>query len=317
MDFVAIDFETANEKRWSPCEVSAVKVENGAITEAFTRLIKPHKSVDFKPWNINLHGIRPSDVASSSEFDETIHELLRFASGLPLVAHSAGFDMGVLCQTARLYEIKLPQIRFYCSRVLAKRTEKISVANYRLSNVCDALDITFKETHRAEADATAAAEIVLSLAKLESAETLDALASVLLITPGVISGTMLLGTRSARVGQHQSALGKGEAVEFLASLAEDDLVLDEDFAGKEVIFTGTLASMERKDAQEKVLRAGGLTGNNVTRKTSIVVVGAPYDSQLEPGCEVSGKLKKVIELQNAGMQIDLITEREFLELFEN
>lgn len=317
MDFVAIDFETANEKRWSPCEVSVVKVHNGVITDSLTRLIRPHSDVVFSPWNMQIHGIRPSDVAKSSEFDSVVEELLEFASGFPLVAHSAGFDMSVLRQTAELYEIKLPDLTYYCTRVLAQRSPKITLPNYRLVNVCDALEIAFNETHRAEADAIAAAEVLIALAELESTSTLEDLASNLLVSPGLVSQREFRGTRSARTGQFPSALGKEAAAAFLSSMSEEELQIDDDFAGKEVIFTGTLASMERKTAQEKVLLAGGYTGNNVTKKTSIVVVGSPYDSQLLPGGKISGKLRKVLDLQASGVQIELITEQEFLELFEN
>ena len=112
-------------------------------------------------------------------------------------------------------------------------------------------------------------------------------------------------------------MGKGAARDYLASLSEEDMFYDDDFTGREVIFTGKLASMERQDAQEKVIRAGGTSGDNVTKKTSIVVVGTPYDSELQPGGTLSGKLKKVIDLREKGADIRLITELEFLELFEN
>jgi len=317
MDFIAIDFETANEKRWSPCEVSLVKVQGGSVVSRFTRLIRPHKTASFNPRNIEIHGITASDVSSANEFDAVFREMVEFIDGLPLVAHSAGFDMGVFSQTAALYELQLPKIEYFCTRVLSQRSSKLDLANYKLVNVCDALGIDFEESHRAEADAIACAQIVMLLGEIESAANLNELASGLLVRPGYLSGTSFSGTRSARAGQYPSALGKGAASDFLASLSEDQMQLDNDFEGKEVIFTGTLASMERKDAQQKVLMAGGFTGNNITKKTSMVVVGAPYDSEVRPGAELSGKLLKVLELRARGVDIVILTESEFLELFEN
>lgn len=316
MDFAAIDFETANEKRWSPCEVSITKVRNGSVEATYTRLIKPHSQVTFNPWNTAIHGINARDVKDSPEFSDIFDELVNFIDGLPLVAHSAGFDMGVLAQTASLYGVQLPEAKFFCTRVLAKQSKNLELANYGLVNVCDALDVEFLETHRAEADALACASVALSLAQLEGAPTLEELSAQLSVIPGRLSETGWAGTRSQRT-RFESSMGKRAAASFLESVADEDLVFDDDFKGKEVIFTGTLSSMERKSAQEKVLRAGGFTGNNVTKKTSIVVVGTPYDAELQPGSQFSGKLKKVLDLQADGIDIEVITEREFLELFEN
>jgi DNA polymerase-3 subunit epsilon len=182
--------------------------------------------------------------------------------------------------------------------------------------VCHELGISFTESHRAKADAEACAEVGLKLAKHENVQSMRELSEKLLVRPGSISGSVLSGTRS-KSRTFPSSLSKRDAEAFLSSISEDELSFDEDFRGKEVIFTGALASMERKVAQEKVLLAGGTTGNNVTKKTSIVVVGAPYDSELQPGGQISGKLRKVIDLRKAGLDIEILTEFEFLELFEN
>lgn len=318
MDFIAIDFETANEQRSSACEVSLVRVSEGTIKERFTALIKPHGSMGFNPWNISIHGISERDVAKSKEFDVVFHELMEFKGELPFVAHNASFDMSVLRRTAELYGMKVPEIEFFCTRVFAERSPHIQLPSYSLVNVCDALAISFDETHRAEADALACAQVALRISEFEGLADIEELATSLLTKPGVLSGSAYRGI-SSNTGskKYPSSMGKGAAKEFLASLSDEDMSYDDDFSGKEVIFTGKLVSLERQDAQEKVIRAGGTSGNNVTKKTSIVVVGAPYDAEIRPGGTLSGKLKKVIDLREKGADIRLITELEFIELFEN
>ena len=69
MNFVAIDFETANEKRNSPCSIGIVVVKDGEIVEKIHQLIKP-KEMRFTPLNIGIHGIRPTMVENELEFDE-------------------------------------------------------------------------------------------------------------------------------------------------------------------------------------------------------------------------------------------------------
>jgi len=318
MDFIAIDFETANEKRSSACEVSLVRVSRGVVQESFTSLIKPHSSMGFNPWNVRIHGIDQKDVAGSKEFDSVFKDLMAFKGDLPLVAHNASFDMSVLRRTAELYELRLPEIEFFCTRIFAERSPHLNLPSYSLVNVCDALEIPFFETHRAEADAIACANVALKISGFEGITEIDHLASSLLTKPGVFSEAAYRGI-SANIGykKYPSAMGKGAAKEFLANLSDEDMSYDDDFTGKEVIFTGKLNSLERQDAQEKVIRAGGISGNSVTKKTSFVVVGAPYDAEIRPGGTLSGKLKKVIELREKGADIRLITELEFLELFEN
>jgi len=47
----------------------------------------------------------------------------------------------------------------------------------------------------------------------------------------------------------------------------------EKLQGKSFVFTGTLSSMSRDDAKEKVRALGGETSESVSKKTSYVVVG--------------------------------------------
>jgi DNA polymerase-3 subunit epsilon len=318
MDFIALDFETANEHRSSACEVSLVRVSQGEVKEYFTSLIKPHPTMGFHPRNVNIHGITEGDVADAREFDQVFNAMIEFKGDLPLVAHNASFDMSVLRRTSELYGLNLPDIDFFCTRVLAERSNHLSLLSYSLVNVCDALTIPFYETHRAEADALACANIALKISELEKSASLEELAASLRTKCGVVSGAEYRGISSNLASKkYPSVMGKGAAKDFLASLSDEDMSYDDDFNGKEVIFTGKLNSIERQDAQEKVIRAGGSSGNNVTKKTAIVVVGAPYDAELQPGATLSGKLKKVVDLREQGADIRLITELEFFELFEN
>jgi DNA ligase (NAD+) len=71
------------------------------------------------------------------------------------------------------------------------------------------------------------------------------------------------------------------------------------FSGKTVVFTGTLSSMTRDQAEDLVTKMGGKVSKNVSRSTDIVVVGE------NPG----SKYQRAITLGIRVMQ-----EPEFLEL---
>ena len=63
-------------------------------------------------------------------------------------------------------------------------------------------------------------------------------------------------------------------------------------ADQVVVFTGKLSSLGRKEAQALVIRLGGSAAEEVTTKTTIVVVGA----EGFPGAEKSHKLRKAEDL---------------------
>jgi DNA ligase (NAD+) len=53
------------------------------------------------------------------------------------------------------------------------------------------------------------------------------------------------------------------------------------FAGKTFVLTGTLPTMTREEAAEKIEAAGGKVSGSVSKKTSCVLAGAEAGSKLE------------------------------------
>jgi tetratricopeptide (TPR) repeat protein len=72
-----------------------------------------------------------------------------------------------------------------------------------------------------------------------------------------------------------------------------------------VVFTGKLSSLGRKEAQALVIRLGGSAADEVTAKTTMVVVGA----EGFPGSEKSQKLRKAEDLA-----VRIVTENDFCRL---
>jgi len=79
-------------------------------------------------------------------------------------------------------------------------------------------------------------------------------------------------------------------------------VADSPFAGKAIVFTGTLATMARNVAQEKIRALGGNVSNSVSQKTDLLIAGAGAGSKLEDARKLG---------------VRAIDEAEFLRLLQS
>ena len=84
-------------------------------------------------------------------------------------------------------------------------------------------------------------------------------------------------------------------------------------AGRSFVFTGALATMDRKTAQAMVRERGGATPSSVSQGLSYLVVGDKGSPLLGEGTP-SSKHKKADKLVAAGAGIEIITEAAFLEM---
>ena len=68
LDYIAIDFETANSKPTSACSIGLVGVVNDKVVLEEYYLINPQE--EFNPYNIEIHHILPTDVEGEDTFDK-------------------------------------------------------------------------------------------------------------------------------------------------------------------------------------------------------------------------------------------------------
>lgn len=162
MDFVAIDFETANSKRSSACSVGIAVVKNGEIEKSYCYLIKPFPNY-FESINVGIHGIKPDMVKHSPTLQELWDEIYPIVKGKPLVAHNAPFDKSVLRSSLEAYDMECPNFEFYCSHRISKSLLP-GLMDYKLSTVCREFAIALNH-HEALSDAEGCANVVLELAK--------------------------------------------------------------------------------------------------------------------------------------------------------
>jgi DNA polymerase-3 subunit epsilon len=186
LDFTAIDFETANSSAASACSVGLVKVRDGKVVDRAGWFIRPPLGHDqFQEWNIRIHGIQPQDVADAAGWVDQLADLVEFAEDDHLVAHNAGFDMGVIRAACAATLVACPEYSYLCSLHVARRT--YSLESYRLPVAAMAAGFEGFNHHDALADAEACAAIMIHAARRHEAATITDLAE-------------LTGARLGRIG---------------------------------------------------------------------------------------------------------------------
>lgn len=177
LDFTAIDFETANSSSASACSVGLVKVRGGRVVDRAGWLIRPPAGHDvFLEWNTRIHGLTARDVVGARGWADQFPDLLAYADGDHLVAHNAGFDMGVIRSACIATRLACPELSYLCSLQVARKTYHLD--SYRLPVAAMAAGFEDFRHHEATADAEACAAIVIHAAKRHEAQTIAELASL-------------------------------------------------------------------------------------------------------------------------------------------
>lgn len=322
MDFVAIDFETANRSPSSACEIGLVVVEDGRVVDTYRKLIRPTPN-RFEMGNIRVHKIRPEDVMNEDTFAELYDEILPFLADKHLVAHNASFDIGVLLATLHQFDLPQPSLTYSCTVQLARRVWP-EAPRYGLGIISSYLGIELHH-HQALSDANACAQIMLQAQQLLGATHVDELLREVNLRARSIHDYGSSTTRKStgrnnweKQRELQQAKPRTQAFNWPSHPAIKHikyLAGKEDprhpVYGKRFVFTGELTSLSREEAQRRILELGGKCTTSVTNATDYLVQGVPTWKQ------VTSKVKKATELQEAGKPIQLIDEDTFLGFFQS
>lgn len=163
MDFVAIDFETANAQQASACSLALTVVKNNQVTDQLYSLLNPHTYFDQR--NIRIHGITADDIQEAPTLAELWPHIASFFQADKLVAaHNARFDCSVLQKSLQAFDLPPAQFAVIDSLQTSRRLLK-GFENYRLNTVCQNLNIKLEHHHNALDDSLACANILLWQAK--------------------------------------------------------------------------------------------------------------------------------------------------------
>ena len=310
IDFIAVDFETANNRYDSACAIGIACVSGGEVITTVYSLLRPDG--DFSPQNIAIHGITGDDVKDAPTFEDIWPEISPFFGPVAVVAHNAIFDMSVLKRS-------MPE---WClTRVDFKYIDTVSLCRdlvpggKDLENCAYHLGVPLENHHNAKDDATACAKIAIECIKRYEADNLGdlcfALPNVKIHNFSDLNAGESYGTYSSETN-HKPKITKSPRVSEIKCTA-DCIDSTNPLCGKAIVFTGEL-SIERAEAMQIAVNAGAVVRSGVSKKTDYLVVGV-QDKQLVGEDGLSGKEEKAYALNESGAaHIEIIDEATFLAL---
>lgn len=152
MEYVALDFETANNEAGGACAIGLMRFdEEGRETDRFYSLLCP-KVPYFDPWMSMVHKLPPSECLAAPTFDAAWPKIREFLGDDLVVAHFAQFDMGVLRKALGVYGLDVPPIRYVCTCNLGRKVWP-HLPCYKLSYLTQYLDMDDYRQHNALDDA--------------------------------------------------------------------------------------------------------------------------------------------------------------------
>ncbi len=163
--YVVFDVETtgSSSKEGAITEIGAVKVVRGLVVDQFSTLINPELPID--PFVIRLTGITNEMVEDAPLAAEVMPLFEDFAEGSVLVGHNVGFDCSFV-EAAREASDLAPLPNPVLDTLKLARFLVPGLKRYRLSSLVAHLGIKQAPNHRALADASATAEVLIRFLKM-------------------------------------------------------------------------------------------------------------------------------------------------------
>lgn len=334
MNFTAIDFETANGFRGSACAIGAVKIRNGTIAATHYSLLQPPAGYDrFDPRNMAIHGITPNDVAAAPTFGQHFADFYDFIADDVVVAHNAGFDIGVIESGLEVSKLPIPRFEFACSLTLSRKNYRL--ASHALPSAAAEAGFVLNRHHNALEDAKAAAAIVVDVAQRLEAKSMDDILGALgmqrrILQPRGVGADLSRPTRHALTmpGMFDAANHTVDAAALPDLIGfpnegtnppmNDQADPKHPLFGHTVVFTGMLG-LSRQEAKNKAASYGAHTQSRIGATTTMVIVGdgiRPADLthfENDPRLQ-QRKMQEVARRRRQGQDIVLVTEPEFLHM---
>lgn len=294
-NYCVIDIETTGlSPDWdSIIEIAALRVQNNAIVEIFSSLVKPDDFSDSEPYLdefiTDLTGISDDMLSSAPSTVAVLSDFRSFIGDATLIGHNVNFDINFLYDASEKHGLAPLSNNFIDTMRLSRRLHP-DFPHHRLSDLTAYYSINCETSHRALADVDSTVTCYNFMIKemQEQFGTVD---------------EFLKSIKKSRSGV--------KASDISAEISDFDIA--HPLYGKVCVFTGALEKMLRRDAMQVVANLGGINADNVTKKTNYLILGNnDYCKSIKDG--KSSKQKKAEKLQLGGHDIQIIPENVFYDM---
>lgn len=251
IEYVTIDFETANANMDSACSVGICGAYQGKLVFEKYYLINPFEPFAFQ--NIAIHGITPKMVEDAPSFKEIWNEIYELINGRIIFAHASTFDMHVLKSLLEKYNLKYPDLKIGCTLKLSKLCFKDILPNCRLGTISEYLEVEH-DHHNAISDAKICYYLIERVKRMYQVYDVVDLFEMLNLGFGVLKPEF-----------YRDCYKKNMKV-------NTKKVISKRFEGKIVAFTGKPKSMTKTEFKNYVINNGGMISRNIDLAVNTFIV---------------------------------------------
>ncbi len=290
-NFTVIDIETTG---LSPeydeiIELSAIKICDDMTIDTFSSLVKP--SVEIDEYITSLTGITNDMLSTAPKLISVLPKYLEFIGNDILLGYNVNFDINFLYDNTENLSCKLLSNDFVDTMRIFKKLHP-DLIHHRLQDLAALYNIDYSNAHRSLSDC--------KITYLGYIQLLDEIENSFSDVQEFIN-----------LFKRKRCQTKAADIEATTTDIDEDNLL----FGKNIVFTGTLERMLRKDAMQLVVNHGGINSDNVTKKTNYLVLGNnDYCKSIKDG--KSSKQKKAENLKLSGQDIEIISESVFYDMIE-
>ncbi len=292
-NYVIVDIETTglSSEYDSIIEISAIKVRNNEITDTFDNLVYEDGAY-IDSFIEQLTGITQSMIQNAPSIKDILPSFLEFVESDIIIGQNISFDINFLYDRSLKYLNKL-LINNHVDIARISRKLYKDEPHHRLEDIANRYGIDYSGAHRGLTDCKI---------------TFKALSA---LKQDVLSQYQSYADFIDLFKKHSRFKTKVKASDIVADCEE----FDEDnlFYQKNIVFTGELDTLVRRDAYQLVANVGGICQDSITKKTNFLVLGnIAYANNIKDG--KTTKFKKALEYKLKGQDITIIDESLFLEI---
>jgi DNA polymerase-3 subunit epsilon len=268
-------------------EFAGVRIREGQVIDQFSTLIKPNNYID--DFISQLTGITNEMLEGQPTFNQVAPQIINFIVNQIIMGHNVHFDVNFLYDNLDDFVGQPLRNDFVDLMRLARRVLP-DLPNHKLITLAKHFSIKPSGQHRALDDCFTTFNCFESLRLHIMQHNID------------ISKT----TSGTKKILHKAK----DITTCCTEFDESHPVYDKCF-----VFTGTLESMSRNEAMQKVVDLGGHCSDGVNKSANYLVLGT--NDYIRTRNEKSTKHRKAEELLLKGQDIRIIPENIFYEMLEN